>query len=72
MKLLTVKEVAQMLSFSKTKVYGMAGKELRCYKIGGAIRFSEAQVMEYLSSCEIEQEPSPRRVRVPALRHLKV
>ena len=43
MKLLTVKEVAQMLSFSKTKVYGMAGKELRCYKIGGAIRFSEAR-----------------------------
>ena len=27
--------------------------------------------MEYLSSCEIEQVPSPRRVRVPATRHLR-
>lgn len=72
MKLLTVKEVAQMLSLSQSTVYDMAGKKLRCFKIGGAIRFSEAQVMEYLFSCEVLPGPARRIEPVPALRHLKV
>jgi excisionase family DNA binding protein len=73
MKLLTVKAVAEMLSLSQSRVYEMAGKELRCYRIGGAIRFSEEQVMEYLSSCVVEVTVEPqRRVALPRLKHLRL
>lgn len=73
MKLLTVKDVAQMLCLSQSKIYDMAGKSLRCVRIGGAVRFREEDVLEYISDCVVEVKLEPRRRTTTAkLRHLRV
>jgi excisionase family DNA binding protein len=51
-KLLTVEEVADMLGVEKASVYGMVFKStIPCLKISGRmLRFSEAQLMEWLKN----------------------
>jgi excisionase family DNA binding protein len=58
--LLKVPEVAERLSVSPSTIYNLveSGK-LACYRIGkgrGAIRFSEAQVLQYLEGAKAEPE----------------
>ncbi len=63
--LLTVGDVAKLLSVSNTLVYreAAAGK-LRCLKVGkGALRFRQEDVEEYLEGCEVYKvkREGPRR-----------
>jgi excisionase family DNA binding protein len=76
MKLLTVAEVADLLSVSESLVYRLKDEgKLRSYRIGkGAIRFLGEDVTEYVENCAIEvklerrKTPSSRIV----LKNLKV
>ena len=74
---MTVKQAAGRLEVSAATVYGLvAAGKLRCHRIGlgrGAIRISEAHVVQYLEGAE----PTPRSVLGPAparqvkLKHLR-
>lgn len=51
-KLLAVKQVAEILGLSSSKVYELiAARKIGCYRIEGAIRVSECQILEYLNNC---------------------
>ena len=55
MNLLTVKEAAQRLGISRSKLYTMAAsREIAHYKIGGKILFGEEQLQEFLAGCRVE------------------
>lgn len=75
MKLLTVVEVAEMLSVSPSLVYRLKDEgEIPCYCIGrGAIRFSLEDVEQYLAGRRVGKEPK-QRPRVapgsPVFKHL--
>ena len=50
--LLTVKEVAQLLKFGKTKVnYLLASGEIPSLKIGKSRRIRESDLINFLDSC---------------------
>lgn len=56
--MLTVVQVAERLSISKTHAYGLINRrEVPSVLIGGAVRVSEADLAGYVASC--------RRVRMP-------
>ncbi len=75
-RLLTVSDVAQWLSVSRSLVYQLveSGK-LPVYRIGngrGAVRFRPEDIDEYISSCRTEPTQPievPRKLR-PHLKHL--
>ena len=61
-KLLTVKQLADMLSISPSMVYELVAlSKIRCFRIAGrgrgTLRFDEAMVAEYLASTV--QGPTP-------------
>ena len=63
-KLLTVKQVAEMLSISPSMVYDLVGlSKLRCFRIAGrgrgTIRFAEEMVAEYLATALQGATPLP-------------
>ena len=65
-KLLTVKQVAEMLSISPSMVYDLVSlSKIRCFRIAGrgrgTLRFAEEMVAEYLSSAlqGIDATPLP-------------
>jgi len=75
-RLLTVREVAEILRVSPSLVYQLVeASKLACHRIGsrhGAIRISAADVDDYLAQCRHqrrEQVPKPPR---PRLKHLKL
>lgn len=74
--MLTVRDVAERLRLSPSKVYELvAGRVLEHHKIGGAIRVSEAQLDALLETTKREREepiPAKRRPPRPRLRHLKL
>lgn len=51
-KMITAKDVAEMLGVSVYTVYRLANKQggLRAYKIAGCIRFRQAEVNAYVES----------------------
>jgi excisionase family DNA binding protein len=55
---LKVKEVAERLGVSPSTVYSLVeGGRIACHRIGlgrGSIRFTEAQVEEFLQTCKVE------------------
>jgi excisionase family DNA binding protein len=55
MELLTVSETAKQLAISPSLLYRLVGEgKIKCYRLGrSALRFSEQQIFEYLSSCEV-------------------
>lgn len=54
-KLLTVDEVAEIFRVSKPTIYRMIqSRILPFYKIGGALRFKETEVLEYLESQRVK------------------
>ena len=66
MNLLTVKEAAQTLRASESKVRGLLSSgEIPSYRIGGSVRVSESDLTDYLSRCRSNSLP-----RQP-LRHLR-
>ena len=72
--MMTVAEVAKMLSISVQSVYSIidAGK-LTAHRFGagrGTIRVSEGDLKAYIESCRIQKEEPPRRAA--PLRHIKL
>ena len=72
--MLTVKEVAERLNLSSSKVYQLVSEgRLSHHRFDGAIRFAEEQIQDYLE--ETRQEPVPRQRKTdprPRLKHLKL
>ena len=65
--------LTEMLSLSPSKIYEMAGKEIPCFKIGGAVRFDEEAIKTSLSSGVVEVKLEPqRKAALPHLRHVKL
>jgi len=53
MKLLTVKEVAQLLGSRPTTIYQWAELgQIPSYKINGLLRFSEEEVLKWIEGCK--------------------
>lgn len=68
MKMLTVKEVASRLSVSTGAVYkAVSDSSLNHYRIGSAIRISEAQLQTWLESLATETTSNATR---QSYRHL--
>jgi len=74
--MLRVKQVAERLNLSESKVYELVERgELPHHRFGGAIRVSEEQVAEYLEATKRERrelEPPRKRRRGIGLRHLRL
>jgi excisionase family DNA binding protein len=71
MKLLTIRQVAERLAISRNLCYRLVSTgKLRAYRIGGAIRFSEEQIQEYLDSSVMDVYREPRMVPTVKLKHL--
>ncbi len=56
MKLLTAKDLTQILSCKLSTVYTLP---INRYKLGGMIRYDEADVISYIQSCKIASVPLP-------------
>jgi excisionase family DNA binding protein len=60
--LMTIKETAAYLHVSESFVYRLtAAGTIRCYRVGGAVRISEEQVIEWLDAHESRPVGSPPR-----------
>jgi excisionase family DNA binding protein len=58
-RLLNVKDVAKLLQISASCVYKKAeNAEIASVKIGTALRFTEANVFDYLQKCERDAKDS--------------
>ncbi len=56
-KLLSVPEAAQVLSVSCGWIYAAtSGRKIKFFKIGGAVRFRESDLIAYLESCTVSPE----------------
>ena len=62
MTLLTVGELARMWKLSRSKIYDLKDK-IGYRKIGGSVRFTEADVQRYLDECRVEGNGKPWKVR---------
>lgn len=78
-RLMTIKEVSRRLSISQSKLYGMVERSVISHtRIGGAIRFSEADLSELLEqsrktkSKRGEAQPRESKPPRPKLRHVKL
>ena len=59
MKLLTVKEVSEMVRAKPSTVYAWAEQGvLPCYRLGGLLRFSEADMLDWMEGCRKTPEGS--------------
>lgn len=74
--MLKVSELAMRLSLSESKIYQLVeGGKLSHHRFGGAIRFSEEQIAEFLEETKQESqehEPRQRQSRLPRLRHVRL
>lgn len=74
--MLRVKQVAERLNLSESKVYEMVERgDLPHHRFGGAIRVSESQIAEYLEETKRERRAEQSRkihLRRPQLRHIKI
>jgi excisionase family DNA binding protein len=73
--MLTVREMATRLSLSVTKAYELLRSgSLPHYRIGGAIRISEADFAAFLTSCRQEPDEAEAHPRQPRLKlkHIKL
>lgn len=65
MNLVTVKVISEMLMVSPSTIYQWAEtSSIPCYKIKGALRFSENEVLDWIKNCKRE----PRRGKMGYLR----
>lgn len=74
--MLRVKQVAERLNLSESKVYEMLERgELPHHRFGGAIRVSEDQIAEFLEETKRERrepESRSRRPRRALLKHIRL
>ena len=76
--MLRVRDIAKRLALSESKVYQLIRSgELPHYKLGGALRVSEEQLMDYLVASqkgrvEAPEVPPPAPTTRPKLRHIKL
>ncbi len=72
-KLLTIKQVAEALQLSTSKVYELVSSgRLEGYRIAGSLRVGEDDLKQYLEACRI-RKPQPRvRTNRVKLKHLRV
>ncbi len=54
MKLVTIRQLCEILQISRSKAYELSGDEIPVYRIGGALRFREDDIQEYLEGCRTE------------------
>jgi excisionase family DNA binding protein len=53
MKLMTVKELAEMPAVKEKTLYQWAElRQIPCFKLNGALRFAHEDIKEWLSSCK--------------------
>lgn len=70
-QMLTVREIASRLRLSQSKVYALlAQQRLAHYRLDGAIRVSEEQLMAYLEGCLAGPPAQSEQRRV--LKHVKL
>jgi excisionase family DNA binding protein len=56
-RLLTVKETAQVLRLSPSKVYQLAqSRRLGCVRQDGRLLFAESQVEAWINRCTVQEE----------------
>lgn len=74
--MLNVKDVADRLALSPSKVYRLIeNREIAHHRIGGAIRVTEEQIAEYLAETKRERQaitPSVVRPHPLKLKHLQL
>jgi len=73
--MLTVREMAARLSLSVTKTYELLRSgSLPHYRIGGAIRITEADFAAFLTSCRQDRNEADLHPRQPRLKlkHIKL
>ncbi len=53
MKLLTVKEVSEILRVKTSTIYQWAEtEEIPCFKLNGCLRFSEDEILAWIKDCK--------------------
>ena len=74
--MLNVKDVANRLALSPSKVYRLIeDREIAHHRIGGAIRVTEEQIAEYLAETKRQRQtvaPPCERPRPLKLKHLQL
>jgi len=56
LKLLSIKDLGKLFNISKTTAYRIVeSRKIPFYKIGGALRFSEKDILAYLEENRIDQ-----------------
>ena len=73
-KLLTIKQVAEVLLLSETKVRQLISSgKLAYHQIDGSIRISDEDLQSYLSSCRgTKEQRAVRAGPAPKLKHLRL
>jgi excisionase family DNA binding protein len=73
MNLLKTKQVSEKLQISERKVRQLvAAGELAVYRIGGALRFAEEDLLAYVQSCRVQRRERTPRPSTPRLQHLRL
>lgn len=57
MKILTVKDVSELLKIKSSTVYAWAEqRKIPCYKLNGSLRFHEEDIMAWMKACKLPAE----------------
>ena len=74
--MLSVKQAAARLNISPQSIYSLIESgRLVAHRFGmgrGAIRVSEADLADFISSCREKRADKPNQVRRPRLKHIRV
>lgn len=72
-ELLTVKQVADRLRLSKSKVYELIDRgHIVPHRFGGSIRITATDLGAYIDSCRVERQPQRKPARRPRLKHVQI
>jgi excisionase family DNA binding protein len=59
MKLITIKEVSELLNVKPSTVYQWAElKQIPCFKLNGCLRFDIEDIMSWIKSCKKDADSS--------------
>jgi excisionase family DNA binding protein len=73
MNLLKTKQVCEKLQISERKLRQLVARgELAVYRIGGALRFAEEDLLAYVRGCREQRQEQTPRASTPRLRHLRL
>ena len=72
-KMLTVKEVAEKIGLSRSKIYQLVKqRKISHYRVAGKISFAERDIDDYLSECRIEKGRATKSPPCRRLKHLNI